>query len=53
VTGRMNAMAATLRGVLDPEGDLGLVLLFQRLFPGPPGSRRKRPAKATAGTATR
>jgi putative sterol carrier protein len=49
VTGRMNAMAATLRGVLDPEGDLGLVLLFQRLFPGPPAPRAKRPAAATSG----
>lgn len=38
VAGRMNAIAATLRGQLVPEGDLGLVLLFQRLFPGPPTS---------------
>jgi hypothetical protein len=40
VTGRVNAMAATLRGVLVPQGDLGLILMFQRLFPGPPRSRR-------------
>jgi putative sterol carrier protein len=35
-TGRVNAMAAVLRGDIVPEGDLGLVLLFQRLFPAPP-----------------
>jgi putative sterol carrier protein len=39
LTGRENAMAAALRGVLVPEGDLGLLMLFQRLFPGPPGAR--------------
>ena len=38
-TGRMNATAAALRGELDAEGDLGLLLLFQRLFPGPPPRR--------------
>ena len=35
-TGRANAMAAQLRGVLESEGDLGLVMSFQRLFPSPP-----------------
>jgi len=35
VTGRINAMAAVLRGDLVPEGDLSLLLLFQRVFPGP------------------
>jgi len=39
VQGRENGMAAALRGVLVAQGDLGLVLLFQRLFPGPPRSR--------------
>ena len=34
--GTMNAMAAALRGDLVVEGDLALVMLFQRLFPGPP-----------------
>ena len=38
VTGRVNAMAAMLRGVLAADGDLGLVISFQRLFPGPPRS---------------
>jgi putative sterol carrier protein len=40
VTGRVNATAAALRGELVPEGDLGLLLLFQRMFPSP--SRRAR-----------
>jgi hypothetical protein len=38
-TGRSNAMAAWLRGALVPEGQLGLVVSFQRLFPGPPRNR--------------
>jgi putative sterol carrier protein len=37
-TGRVNAMAAMLRGVLQAEGNLGLVMSFQRLFPAPPKS---------------
>ena len=37
-TGRVNATAAMLRGVLQAEGDLGLVMSFQRLFPAPPKS---------------
>lgn len=37
VRGRVNATAAILRGAMVPEGDLGLLLLFQRLFPGPDG----------------
>jgi len=40
--GRMNAMAAVLRGELVPEGNLSLLMAFQRLFPGPPRSRAKR-----------
>jgi putative sterol carrier protein len=35
VSGEVNAMAAVLRGEIVPEGDLGLVILFQRTFPGP------------------
>ena len=51
VTGKANAMAATLRGVIEPEGDLGLVISFQRLFPGPPASQRRstRTAAKTGG----
>lgn len=35
-SGHENAMAALLRGAFVPEGDLGLLLCFQRVFPGPP-----------------
>jgi len=40
-TGRANATTAVLRGLVDTEGDLALLIAFQRLFPGPP-RRRKR-----------
>ena len=40
-TGRVNAMAAALRGALVPQGNLALVVTFQRLFPGPAASRAK------------
>jgi putative sterol carrier protein len=36
VLGRENAMAAVLRGAIQLDGEPELVLLFQRLFPGPP-----------------
>ena len=36
VQGRVNATAAALRGLVAAEGNLGLLMLFQRLFPGPP-----------------
>jgi putative sterol carrier protein len=49
VIGKANAMAATLRGVIVPEGDLGLVISFQRLFPGPPASRKRRVKDTTGG----
>jgi hypothetical protein len=45
----VNAMAAALRGALVPQGDLALVISFQRLFPGPAASR----AKAGAGSRER
>ncbi|MGH9866686.1 MAG: SCP2 sterol-binding domain-containing protein [Candidatus Polarisedimenticolia bacterium] len=46
--GEINAMAAALRGVIRPAGDLGLLLAFARFFPGPPASQA---ATATAGSA--
>jgi putative sterol carrier protein len=47
VTGRVNTLAALLRGVVTVDGDIGLLVLFQRLFPGPPRGRGKgRPAAA-------
>jgi hypothetical protein len=39
VDGRANAGAALLRGELLVEGDLRMLLLFQRAFPGPPDAR--------------
>jgi putative sterol carrier protein len=44
VTGRANATAALLRGSFEAEGDLGLLITFQRLFPGPPKKRGRRGA---------
>jgi hypothetical protein len=38
VEGTVNTMAAFLRGVITVEGDFGLLILFDRLFPGPPGA---------------
>lgn len=38
VTGRMNAQAALLRGLLTYEGDIANLMMFQRCLPGPPGS---------------
>jgi putative sterol carrier protein len=35
VDGRLNAMVAYLRGLLTGEGDLALLVRFQRLFPPP------------------
>jgi putative sterol carrier protein len=35
-SGETNAMAAFLRGAVGLEGDRGLLLAFQRVFPGPP-----------------
>ena len=47
VKGEVNAMAALLRGLMGVEGDPGLLVLFQRLFPGPPGSTGRPPAART------
>jgi SCP-2 sterol transfer family len=45
VKGKANAMAALLRGAIRIEGEPELLVLFQRLFPGPPRSRnRPRPS---------
>jgi predicted lipid carrier protein YhbT len=38
VTGRLNAQAAILRGLLTCEGSIAAVIMFQRCLPGPPGS---------------
>jgi putative sterol carrier protein len=36
--GEVNPIAAVLRGAIAAEGDLGLLVSFQRLFPSPPRS---------------
>jgi len=38
--GRANAMAAVLRGEMTVEGDSELLMVFQRIFPGPNDPRR-------------
>jgi putative sterol carrier protein len=47
-SGKTNAMAALLRGAMSVEGDIQLLVLFQRLLPGPSRSRRRRPSAAPA-----
>ncbi len=49
-TGAANAMTAQLRGVLVAEGNLHLLMVFQRLFPGPPRSSTGRRSAAAVGT---
>jgi putative sterol carrier protein len=43
-SGKTNAFAALLRGALDVEGDVQLLVLFQRLLPGSSGSQEAHPA---------
>jgi putative sterol carrier protein len=40
VLGEANAMASVLRGLVRTEGDSELLVLFQRLLPGPPDTSR-------------
>jgi putative sterol carrier protein len=42
-SGEANAMASVLRGLISAEGDPKLVVMFQRLFPGPPNARATQP----------
>jgi putative sterol carrier protein len=44
--GKVNAMAAVLRGELTIVGDAELVVLLQRLFPSPPPARARRRNRA-------
>jgi putative sterol carrier protein len=39
VGGRVNAFAATLRGQITVDGDPSLLVLLQRLLPGPPDAK--------------
>ena len=49
-SGRSNPIAAVLRNELAVQGDWRLLVLAQRLFPGPP---KTRPSRRTAGYAKR
>ncbi len=51
VTGRMATLVAFLRGLATVEGDPERVVVFRRMFPGPPdshGPRRASAAKASS-----
>ena len=48
-SGEANAMAAVLRGALRVDGEVELLVLIQRLLPGPPGSQRSRRSAPAAG----
>jgi len=48
VSGRVNAMAALLRGQVGVEGDPNLLLQFQRLFPSPPPGVNTKRTRSTA-----
>jgi putative sterol carrier protein len=50
VGGRVNPLAATLRGVLSLEGDPAILVLFQRVFPGPPSERVRVAAPRGGGS---
>jgi hypothetical protein len=43
VTGRLNAQAAMLRGLITCEGSMAALMVFQRSLPGPPGSTGRVP----------
>jgi len=45
-TGEVNGMAAYLRGELTLEGDPELLVLIQRVLPGPATRRSRRPSAA-------
>jgi hypothetical protein len=54
VTGRRNAQAAMLRGLLTCEGSMAALIMFQRCLPGPPGSTgRVAPISSRAVTEQR
>ena len=49
VSGEANALAALLREEVNVEGDINLLVLFQRLLPGPPRARKRRRTTKTSG----
>jgi putative sterol carrier protein len=51
VTGRMATLVAFLRGLAAVEGDPERVVVFRRMFPGPPNSQGpRRPSAASASS---
>ena len=46
-SGKTNAMAALLRGAMSVEGDIQLLVLFQRLLPGPPALPKAAPHRGS------
>jgi putative sterol carrier protein len=46
-SGKTNALAAILRGEVGVEGDVRLLVAFQRLLPGPPRARKRRSRAST------
>jgi predicted lipid carrier protein YhbT len=48
VAGRANGTAATLRGALTMDGDLELMVLLRRVFPGPARRARRRNGRRPA-----
>jgi SCP-2 sterol transfer family len=50
-SGEANALAALLREEVNVEGDVNLLVLFQRLLPGPPRARKRRRAAKPSGRA--
>lgn len=42
IRGTQNLMASQLRGSVDVQGDLHLMMVFQRVFPGPPSATGRR-----------
>jgi hypothetical protein len=48
--GEENGIAAMLRGAMTVAGDLRLILMLERLFPGPPGARGPRRVREGVGS---
>ena len=48
-SGEANALTAMLREEVNVEGDINLLVLFQRLLPGPPRARKRRRTSRPAG----
>lgn len=42
ITGKENAIAATLRGAIVCSGNVELLFAIQRIFPGPPRKRQQQ-----------